>query len=305
MCVKLSWRKWILLTCIGLGAFLFTTLFVVGGELSAPVRQAVGNLPADLAGRSIEFHSDSGATLRGWFIPGKPGGGAIALLHGVRANRLSMLERARFLSHAGYAVLLFDFQAHGESSGKHITFGYQESKDAQAAISYLRANAPGEKVGVIGVSLGGVAVLLATPQLNVDAMVLEMVYPTVTEAISDRLTMRLGGWARILTPLLTCQLKPRLGITSDDLRPIDHVGQIAAPKLFIAGAEDRHTRIEESRQLFAAASEPKQLWVVSGAKHQDLHAFATQEYEQKVLSFFSRTLRTQTADSLSTSAPPR
>lgn len=135
--------------------------------------------------------------------------------------------------------------------------------------------------------------LLAAPPLKVDAMVLEMVYPTVTQAVTDRLTMRLGSWARILSPLITWQLRPRLGITADDLRPIDHVGQITAPKLFIAGAEDRHTTIEESRQLFSAAVEPKQLWVVIGARHQDLHSFAILEYEKTVLAFFGKALRAQ------------
>jgi fermentation-respiration switch protein FrsA (DUF1100 family) len=167
----------------------------------------------------------------------------------------------------------------------------RRSKDTQAAINFLRANAPGEKIGVIGVSMGGAAVLLASPPLNVDAIVLEMVYPTLNQAVSDRLTTRLGSWARILTPLLTWQLKLRLGITAEDLRPIDPVGQITAPKLFIAGAEDLYTTLEESRQLFAAASEPKQLWVVGGASHQDLHAFARDEYERRVLAFFAQSLR--------------
>ena len=259
--------------------------------MTTPANQSVGNLPPDLQGRNVQFASGSGADIRGWFTPGKRGAGAIVLMHGVRANRLSMLERARFLCRAGYSVLLFDFQAHGESTGQHITFGYQESKDAQAAVSFLRANAPGERIGVIGVSMGGAAALLASPPLKVDAIVLEMVYPTLNQAVGDRLTMRLGSWASVLTPLLAWQLKPRLGITAADLRPIDHLGQVAEPKLFIAGAEDRQTTAAESRQLFAVASEPKQLWVVSGAKHQDLHAFARDEYEQRVLAFFSQTLR--------------
>src|SRR6185503_17073403 len=123
--------------------FPFIGFLLAGSILSSPSRQAVGNLPSDLAGRSVEFTSASGATIHGWFIPGQKGIGAIALMHGVRGSRLAMLDRARFLSRAGYAVLLFDFQAHGESSGEHITFGFRESKDAQAAISFLRANAPG------------------------------------------------------------------------------------------------------------------------------------------------------------------
>jgi hypothetical protein len=34
--------------------------------------------------------------------------------------------------------LLFDFQAHGESIGCHITFGYLEGRDAAAAVADKR-----------------------------------------------------------------------------------------------------------------------------------------------------------------------
>ncbi len=203
-------------------------------------------------------------------------------MHGVRANRLSMLERARFLSHADYSVLLFDFQAHGESS-----------RDAQAAVSFLRSNAPGERIGVIGVSLGGAAALLASPPLDVNAMVLEMVYPTIDQAIRNRLIMKLGWWASSLAPLLSWQLRPRLGIDPEVLRPIDRIGKISPAKLHIVGAEDQHTTLEESRGMFNAASEPKELWIVNGARHVDLYAIAKKEYEEHVLGFFGKYLRSQ------------
>ena len=66
-----------------------------------------------------------------------------------------MLPRARFLHDAGYAVLLFDLQAHGESTGDRVTFGIKEGLDVASALGVLRQNAPGERVGVIAVSLGG------------------------------------------------------------------------------------------------------------------------------------------------------
>ncbi|HKS08026.1 MAG TPA: alpha/beta fold hydrolase, partial [Pyrinomonadaceae bacterium] len=233
------------------------------------------------------------ATIHGWFIPGKKNGGAVILMHGVRADRLSMLDRARFLSKAGFSVLLFDFQSHGESSGEHITFGYLESRDAQAAVDFIKSNAPGEKIGVIGVSMGGAAALLASPPLAVDALVLEMVYPNINQAVSNRLSMRVGAWGAILTPLLTLQLKPRLGIGTDALMPIENVGKIVIPKLFIVGEQDQHTTLRESQEMFSAAAEPKELWVVQGAKHTDLHAEKKQEYEQRILKFFENRLRSQ------------
>jgi uncharacterized protein len=264
--------------------------WIAGGFLSAPARAFVGNLPSDLVGTAVEFPSESGATLHGWLIPGKKGAGAIVLMHGVRGNRVSMIDRARFLVRAGYKVLLFDFQAHGESSGNHITFGHLESLDAQAAVKYLRANAPGERVGVIGVSMGGAAILLSSPPLDVEAMVLEMVYPTVDRAISNRLTTRFGKAGNLLVPLLAWQLKPRLGVSANELRPIDKVGQISAAKFFIAGSEDKYTPLNESRQLFESARNPKEFWIVNGAGHEDLYRVESAEYERRVLEFFSRHL---------------
>lgn len=265
-------------------------VWVAGSVLSAPVNQSVGDAPADLAVTAVQFQSHSGATIKGWFIKGKKGAGAIVLMHGVRANRLSMVDRARFLSQAGFSVLLFDFQAHGESTGDHITFGYLESRDAQAAVEFLRTQVPGERIGVLGTSMGGAATLLSSPPLEVNGMILEMVYPSINQAVGNRLSMRLGGWSKIFIPLLTWQLKPRIGVSADALQPIQRVGEITVPKLFIVGAEDQHTTLEESRQMFRAAAEPKELWIVEGAAHIDLYAHRKAEYEQHVLSFFKKQL---------------
>jgi uncharacterized protein len=98
-------------------------LVAVGGlHLGAPSARAIGAPPPDLRAETVAIPSASGSLLRGWFIDGRESG-AVVLLHGVHSSRLSMVRRARLLSEAGFAVLLLDFQAHGESPGRHITFG--------------------------------------------------------------------------------------------------------------------------------------------------------------------------------------
>jgi alpha/beta superfamily hydrolase len=62
-----------------------------------------------------------------------------------------MLPRAELLWRAGYVVLMPDLQAHGQSTGDRISFGYLEARDAQACLRYLRERFPGLR-GVRGAS---------------------------------------------------------------------------------------------------------------------------------------------------------
>lgn len=211
-------------------------------------------------------------------------------MHGIRANRLQLVGHARFLSHAGYSVLLFDFQAHGESVGKHITAGYLESRDATAAVNFIHQKFPDRKICADGFSMGGAAAVLAEPPLQVNAMIMQSVYPTIEQAITDRLESRFGWFGKFGTSFLTWQLKPRLGFGVDELCPIQQVGKITVPKFFIAGTADRDTTLPESQALFDAAAEPKEFWWVTGAGHVDLDRFARAEYEKRVLDFLGKHL---------------
>jgi len=183
---------------IGIGGIF---VWIAGSVLVTPANHPVGLPPDRLHAENVSFPSTSGTTVRGWFLPGQPGHGAVVLMHGVYADRRSLIPRAEFLSRAGYAVLLFDFQAHGASPGKLITFGYLESRDATAAVKFLHQKLPGEKVGIIGISLGAAAAQLADPPLPVNAMVLESSYPTIYQATEDRLAIRIGWLADLDTTI--------------------------------------------------------------------------------------------------------
>jgi uncharacterized protein len=273
-------------------------IVATGVRLASPTHATVGPAPVDLNAERVEFRSGSTATLRGWFVAGQPGGGAVVLMHGVHANRLSMVPRARFLREHGYSVLLFDFQAHGESSGDWITFGRREALDAQAAVDFARQRLPGERVAAIGSSLGGAAALLGPHPLAVDALVLEAVYPEIGAALDNRFRAVLGPLAgeisvQLAAPLLKIVMPSILGIRLDDLRPIDHVGAVTAPILIASGTKDTRTTLAEARALFDRANAPKQFWAVEGAGHVDLEAYAPEEYRRRVLAFLQSALRPQ------------
>lgn len=282
-------RLLIALSALALG--LAAMSLAAGEWLTRPARTAIGAPPGGLDAEAIIVRCGDGQHLAGWFLPGRAGGGAVLLQHGVRGNRLQMLARARWLQREGYATLLIDLPAHGESSGERISFGRREALGTQAALAWLRARTPGERLGAIGVSLGGASLLFAVRRPELDALVLESVYPTIEDAVQDRLAMRLGPLGAWVAPLLLVQLPLRLDLHTDRLRPVDDIAAVRAPLLVAAGTEDLHTRWAETERLFAAARTPKTLWPVHGAAHVDLYDADPAAYEARVGPWLQAQLR--------------
>ena len=273
----------------GLGAAL---VLGAGSFLIRPWPVAVGAAPLDLDAEDVTIPSASGGELRGWLVPAAPPGSApraaLLVLHGFHSSRRRMVPRARFLARAGYAVLLVDLQAQGESPGEHVTFGALEARDAEAGLAFLRRRFPDLPLGAIGVSMGGAALLLARQPLPLHALVVEAVYTTLEQATRDRLRRFLGAPGPWLAPLLLAQMEWRLGFAPDDLRPIDRVATLGCPLLIVHGTADTSTSFSEAQRLLAAARPPKELLAVPGAGHVDLHAFAPEQYEQRLLDFLAR-----------------
>jgi pimeloyl-ACP methyl ester carboxylesterase len=261
-----------------------------GEVVTSPARRNVGPAPADLAAEPVAIDNPPGGTVRGWFSPGKHGFGAVLLLHGVGSSRRQMVKRARFLHAEGYSVLLIDLPAHGESSGERITFGYQEASGVRTAMQFLRQALPGERTAVIGVSMGAASVVFSGETPAPDAVVLESMYPTIEEAVVDRLKMRLGSFGGIFAPPFLWQLSLWVGVSPDRLNPIEHLASLHAPVLIAAGTEDRYTTVAETKRLFSTAAAPKELWLVEGAAHVDLHAFSPTAYEEKISAFLGKYL---------------
>ncbi len=201
-----------------------------------------------------------------------------------------MLGRARMFYEAGYSIVMIDLQAHGESPGEQITLGHLERLDVQAAVEFARKAHPGEPIAVVGVSLGGASAVLASP-LGIDALVLESVFPRVRDAVHNRVRLQLGLFSWVPAELLLGQLGPRLGVSGPELRPIDHLAQVGCPVLLATGSQDRHTTVAETREMFSAAREPKELWIVDQAGHVNLLDASPLEYRSRVLGFLERSMR--------------
>jgi len=247
--------------------------------------------PADLgiAYEDVRFTTDDGVALSGWLIPaGRETRAAVVLMHGYSWNRLPWLAGFVPWLQRRYHVLQFDFRGHGGSDDALITLGTLEQRDVAAAVHFLAGRGLGP-IALMGISMGGSVAIMAAPDLPVAAVVADAAYADLRNPISNR--MREAGY-----PLVT--LGARLVVGAASLRarvrlrsPIQRVAQIA-PRglLLIAPAGDRTVSPEQSQRMFAAAGEPKDLFIVDGAGHSDAHSAAPEAYERRVLDFLARHL---------------
>ena len=247
--------------------------------------------PADigLAYEDVRFTTDDGVNLSGWLIPaGRPTRAAVVLMHGFSWHRLPWLVGFVPWLQRRYHVLQFDFRGHGGSDDALITLGTLEQRDVAAAVHFLAGRGLGP-IALMGISMGGSVAIMAAPDLPVAAVVADAAYADLRDPISNR--MREAGY-----PLV--ELGARLVIAAASLRagvrlrsPIRRVPSIA-PRglLLIAPAEDRLVSPEQSRRMYRAAGEPKELYVVAGAEHAGAHAAAPEAYERRVLDFLARHL---------------
>lgn len=258
-----------------------------------PPRQPIDVTPKDidLDYEAVSFDTDDGVTIKAWFIPaGEKTKKTIIAMHGYPFNKANILGFARFL-HEDYNLLFFDFRAMGESSGKVTTGGLNEQKDLAAAIKYLRENKNITKVGTLGFSLGAaVSILSAKDNPEIKVIVSDSGYATLDRIIRSMYRQ----FFFLKAPFVKSSeffAKVLFGIDVNKVSPLDEIKNINTPILFIHGEKDSQISVEDSKLLYEAANQPKELWIIKEADHGESHYLKGKEYERRVLEFFDRYLK--------------
>jgi dipeptidyl aminopeptidase/acylaminoacyl peptidase len=292
-----------LLACLGAAAVVWRgSQELIHAGPPAPARggrSAAGPPPdpesaAGLYFESVRFRSAGGSELDGWLVPTELGFPyAIAFVHGAGQDRRAFLDHLLFLNEVGYALLLFDLRDHGASDGaaRGSGLGYRELHDVSAAVRYLRERGY-RRVAAHGISLGGSAVLLAAAgDRAIDVVIAEAPLASIDELARARLP-RTPEWLR--RPAIDLALL-RVGALGEP-RPIDVVGRIApTPLVLIGSAADRVVPAASVETLYAAAREPKELWIAARGEHGAILEAEPEEYRRRLLTYLGRWLAPHTA----------
>jgi uncharacterized protein len=241
---------------------------------------------------AVSFSSADGLRLSGWWLPQAQPRGVLIACHGHGGSKDDMLGISTNTWRAGYSVLLFDFRGRGESDPWPQTLVSREVDDLHAAVAFAAARAPAARLAVLGFSMGAaVAILAAATEPRIAAVVADSSFTSGRAVVAHniRSVMRLPTEALVLAADEFVRL--RHGYRFSQARPIDVIGQIAPrPLLIIHGANDTLVPVVHAQQLYQAAGEPRQLWIVPEVEHCGGYFIDRPAYCRRVIAFLDQYL---------------
>ncbi len=260
----------------------------------------------------VTFPTSDGLNLHGCYFgtPAWPRRGVVLFGLEFGSNAWACLPYCEELLARGFDVFAFEPRNQGESEPLP---GYEplqwvtdhEVRDTQAALAYLkgRSDADPRGVGFFGISKGGGAGLLAAARdPYVRCCVTDGVFATCTTMVPYmQKWIAIYSKRRLLQMLLPAWFYGWVGRAA--LRRIGRERHCRFPHLeraiaklaprplrMIHGAADTYIKPEMARALFERAGQPKEFWLVEGAKHNQALTVAGAAYRRRVSEFFLKHL---------------
>jgi len=247
--------------------------------------------PGDLA--VVDITTPRGVAA--WLVRAEPGAPAVVLLHGFKGNREEMLPWARFIHEAGYNVALLDSRGCGKSAGAFVGLGATEPQDITDVVAAARGLFHTDQIAVLGISLGaGAAILAAARDPAISAVIADSAWTDQDLQLSRLSFLPVGSLRIPLPPYGIAAVNAMVGTDITTSRPLDAISRISPrPILLIHSADDDNatTPVDGARRLFAAAGEPKDLWVAPRGGHVGAINAFPDEYHARVLAFLRQAFR--------------
>ena len=209
-----------------------------------------------LAYEDVNLTASDGTLIHGWRIPGRSN---VTLLwfHGNAGNISHRLDNILALNQRlGVGVFIIDYRGYGLSEGKPSERGIY--MDAEAAIAYLTSDIgldPEREIVLFGRSLGaGVAVEMGVRH-RFRGVILESGFTSIRE-------MAESSGSLLPIPIALALFEARYDSVSK-------IGRVESPVMILHGDRDDTVPYRMAEKLYGAASDPKTLYPIRGASHND------------------------------------
>lgn len=240
----------------------------------------------------VSIRSFDGLTLRGKYYEYKEGAPIELLFHGYRGNSERDLCGAVYRCFAlGHNALIVDHRASGESDGRVISFGINESRDCIFWIDFIIKNIDAEaKIIITGISMGAATVMTAAGKelpKNVVGVLADCGY-TSTKDIIKKVMKDMHLPPNIVYPFARLGAILFGGFDPEAASPIESMKNCTLPIIFFHGDSDDYVPSYMSEQNFnTCISGQKRLVITKDAGHGLCFPKDMDTYFCEVRDFFS------------------
>ena len=214
--------------------------------------------------------SEDGLKLHAYRVDGT-GHRYVVLCHGYQNNATGMASYARHFNDLGCTVVLPDARGHGRSEGDYIGMGWDERRDIVGWVNDLVAQDPEAQIVLMGVSMGGATVMMASGEADlsehVKCVVEDCGYTDVKSEFSAQLKALYGLPSFPVINALDVVCRIRAGYSLTEASAVKQVAKSRTPTLFIHGEADTFVPFSMLEQVYGAASCEKEKLAVPGAAH--------------------------------------
>jgi fermentation-respiration switch protein FrsA (DUF1100 family) len=222
-----------------------------------------------LSAEELSWTAPEGHRLSAWHIlPQEPAlGKTVVHFHGNAQNMTAHAFGSYFLAQAGFRLITFDYRGYGASSGAPSIDGIIADGATALEAVFKLPQVNGERVFGFGQSMGAFCLAHQLPG-----------FPNLAGAI---LEAGLTSFFDLFT-----QAYPQVECTVPRRSTIEPLSRSNTPKLFIHGTDDAVVPVDHSRQMHAAAAEPKAILILPGVGHIDaLETDSRQTYVETIFRF--------------------
>lgn len=246
---------------------------------------------------NVYITSHDGLRLRGRLYMQNENAPFVLGMHGYRSTpMLDFSGGAALMLRLGFNVLLPDERASGESEGKAISFGYNESVDTLGWISYIRSRWGEDRETVlIGVSLGASTVVMAAGRglpANVKGVIADCPYSS-TKRIVMKVMRDKHVPARFVYPLLRAWARIFGGFDPSKAEVVDFAREVKVPLVLIHGESDGFVPTDMSRELNGVMP-TSELHTFKNATHAMSYLKDVERYEKIIKEFLKRVIEDDT-----------
>lgn len=230
------------------------------------------------------------------FIPSKEKSNKYVILsHGYRNDGIHEFGAfIPFYYESDVNVLLVDHQAHGNSEGNYITYGYQEHLDLLKWIHYL-IEQYGQDIDIYlhGISMGAATVCMVagSPDLpkQVKGVISDCAYASAKEQLCRTMSAFHTPFVKTTYYVLAKELEAKMHAKLDETNPIEYIKNCKIPITFIHGMEDTFVYTNDALRLFdACGCEDKNIILVKKAGHAQSYWFEKDTYQQAILEILHK-----------------